>query len=374
MMRSRRQTARRGGAPAQAARALFGAALLALVLMAAGCAGESGGAAQASAVRSFTAMDTGMSLTVSATDQKAADEAADACVERVRELDALLSPEGGQSQISILNGAGGDATPVREDLLPLFATARAVAQETDGAFDPTVYPLTSAWGFTDGAYRAPSDEELDALLPRVGYERLHVDASARTVALESDARMDVGGVAKGFAADELRALLAERGATSALLDLGGNVTALGSKPDGSPWKVGVADPAAPDQLAGTLELTDATASTSGDYQRFFVDDAGVRHHHLLDPATGRPAESGLASVTVVGPDGARCDALSTALFVMGLDRAVDAWRAAAASGESGGAFEAVLIESDGTMHVTAGLAEAFSPSEGFAERMAVVPR
>ena len=366
--------AQRGSALARAARALLGAALLACSLMAAGCAGEAGGATQASAARSFTAMDTGMSLTVSAADQKAADGAAAACVERVRELDALLSPKGEQSQVSILNGANGDATPVREDLLPLFATARAVAEETGGAFDPTVYPLTSAWGFTDGAYRVPSDEELDALLPRVGYERLRIDASDGTVALEGDAQMDVGGVAKGFAADELRALLAERGATSALLDLGGNVTALGNRPDGAPWRVGVADPAAPDQLAGTLELTDATASTSGDYQRFFVGDAGVRHHHLLDPATGRPAESGLASATVVGPDGARCDALSTALFVMGLDRAIDAWRAAAASDAPGDAFEAVLIEADGTVHVTEGLADAFSPSEGFAERMAVVPR
>ena len=161
---------------------------------------------------------------------------------------------------------------------------------------------------------------------------------------------------------QLRALLRERDITSALFDLGGNVTALGSKPDGSPWKVGVADPDDPGKLAGLLEVRDATVSTSGAYQRYFEGKDGTRYHHLLDPSTGYPAASDLASASVVGADGAQCDALSTACFVLGLDGALDLWRAAAADGDA--AFDLVLIASDGRTFVTDGIADAYTPAAG----------
>ncbi|WP_232050946.1 FAD:protein FMN transferase [Arabiibacter massiliensis] len=316
-------------------------------------------------------MDTAMTVTVSADGQAAADEALAACVARVEELDALLAPAGGESELARLNAAGGAPQNVGDDVRALVETALAAARETDGAFDPTVYPLTDAWGFTDGEHRTPSPDEIAALLPRVGYGAAAVDDAAGTVALSGGAQIDVGGVAKGFAADELRAILAERGASSALLDLGGNVTALGAKGDGSPWRVGVADPAAPDQLAGAIELAaGATVSTSGPYQRFFTDDEGVVRHHLIDPATGYPADSDLASASVIGPDGARCDALSTALFVMGLDDALAFWRACDAQGGDA-AFEAVLIGKDGSVHVTAGLADAFEPAGAYADATTV---
>ena len=207
-----------------------------------------------------------------------------------------------------------------------------------------------------------SRDEVAALLPRVGYAAVQVDEAAGTVTLEDGAQIDVGGVAKGFAADELRALLRERDITSALFDLGGNVTALGSKPDGSPWKVGVADPDDPGKLAGLLEVRDATVSTSGAYQRYFEGKDGTRYHHLLDPSTGYPAASDLASASVVGADGAQCDALSTACFVLGLDGALDLWRAAAADGDA--AFDLVLIASDGRTFVTDGIADAYTPAAG----------
>lgn len=322
------------------------AALLACALGAAlavgpvGCAGgEPDGAdvPTTTATSSFTAMDTGMTLTVHAASQAVADDAANACRQRVLELDELLAPENAASEIARANAAGG-------------------------AFDPTVYPLTSAWGFTTGDHRVPSTDELAALLPRVGYAAVQVDETAGTVTLEGGAQIDVGGVAKGFAADELRALLRERDITSALFDLGGNVTALGSKPDGSPWKVGVADPDDPGKLAGLLEVRDATVSTSGAYQRYFEGKDGTRYHHLLDPSTGYPAASDLASASVVGADGAQCDALSTACFVLGLDGALDLWRAAAADGDA--AFDLVLIASDGRTFVTDSIADAYTPAAG----------
>lgn len=329
------------------------AALLACALGAAlavgpvGCAGgEPDGAdvPTATATSSFTAMDTGMTLTVHVVSQAVADDAANACRQRVLELDELLAPENATSEIARINAAS-DA-----------------AHRTGGAFDPTVYPLTSAWGFTTGDHRVPSPDEVAALLPRVGYAAVQVDEAAGTVTLEDGAQIDVGGVAKGFAADELRALLRERDITSALFDLGGNVTALGSKPDGSPWKVGVADPDDPGKLAGLLEVRDATVSTSGAYQRYFEGKDGTRYHHLLDPSTGYPAASDLASASVVGADGAQCDALSTACFVLGLDGALDLWRAAAADGDA--AFDLVLIASDGRTFVTDGIADAYTPAAG----------
>lgn len=351
----------------RALRALAACALVACALGAglAGCATAGGGADAAAATRAFTAMDTGMTLTVHAADQAAADEAADACERRVRELDAALSPE----MLASMSDANSDVAYFCDDLQPLFATALDVARETDGAFDPTVYPLTSAWGFTDGNHRVPSDDELAALLPLVGFERVDFDASTGAFVIEQGTQMDVGGVAKGFAADELSALLRERGVTSALFDLGGNVTALGSKPDGSLWKVGIADPSAPDRLAGALSVQDATVSTSGAYQRFF-DEGGTRYHHLLDPATGYPAASDLASVSVVGPNGARCDALSTACYVLGTEGALALWRAT--GGED--AFDLVLIGNDGSVRVTEGVAASFTAAEGYAGRVNVEER
>ena len=308
-----------------------------------------------------------MTVTAHAADQATADDAARACMERVQQLDGLLAPEDPASEIARANEADGRPVAVSADVRALVKAALAVADQTNGAFDPTVYPVTSAWGFTSGEHRVPSPDELAALKGRVGYGNVSVDDAAGTVTLAAGTQIDVGGVAKGFATDELRALLAECGVASALLDLGGNVTAIGSKPGGGPWKVGIANPGAPDALAGAIELGDATVSTSGAYQRFFVDDSGVTRHHLIDPATGYPAETDLASASVIGPNGARCDALSTALYVMGLDRALALWR----SSEDDAAFEAVLIAKDGSVHVTAGIAGVFTPADAFADRVVV---
>lgn len=352
------------------ARAMAGIAGCAVALACAGCVGGnvSDGAASASATRSFTAMDTGMNLIINAVDQATADDVAQTCEQRIHELDELLSPVGEQSQIALLNDTDEEVTYFSHDLLPLFTTACSVASETDGAFDPTVYPITSAWGFTSGTYRVPTDSELAGLLPLVNYNHVHIDVSAGAIVLSSGTQMDVGGVAKGFAADKLRGILEQHGVSSALFDLGGNVTAVGSKPDGTPWKVGIANPAAPDQLAGALALGDVTASTSGSYQRFFVDKDGIRRHHLIDPATGYPADSNLASVTVIGSDGARCDALSTALYVKGFDGALELWRSAAEP------FEAILIDNDGTVYVTEGIASSFALDAGYEGQMETVSR
>ena len=171
---------------------------------------------------------------------------------------------------------------------------------------------------------------------------------------EKGVELDLGAVAKGYTGDQLMALLAREGIASAIVELGGNVQALGTKPDGSPWRVAVRDPAG-DGSVGVVEVVDQAVVTSGGYERYFEED-GVRYWHIIDPATGWPARSGLASVTVVGESGLLCDGLSTALFVMGREGALEHWR-------QHRDFEAVLVSEDGSVTITAGLEGRFTPAD-----------
>ena len=235
------------------------------------------------------------------------------------------------------------------DTAALLERALALCGETGGALDVSIYPVVRAWGFTTGAYRVPEEAELAALLERVDYTRISLEGTVLT--LPEGMELDLGAVAKGWTGDRLMELLRGEGITSAIVELGGNVQALGSKPDGSPWRVAVQ---APDGsgYAGALEITDCAAVTSGGYQRYFEQD-GETYCHIIDPAGGRPARSGLASVTVVAEEGAAADALSTALFVLGRERGEALWR------ERGG-FECVFIGEDGSVAVTQGLEGRFS--------------
>ncbi|MDE6922700.1 MAG: FAD:protein FMN transferase [Oscillospiraceae bacterium] len=270
--------------------------------------------------------------------------------DRVRELEALLSVTGGDSEVYALNHAG--AADLSPDTAELLGAALDLCRRTDGALDVSIYPVLRSWGFTTGEYAVPDDETLAALLARVDYAQVKLDGSA--AALPEGMEIDLGSVAKGYAGDALAALLRENGVTSALLDLGGNIQTVGSKPDGSPWRVAVRDPAG-DGTVGVVEAENQAVVTSGGYERYFEED-GVRYWHILDPKTGRPARNGLASVTVVGASGLVCDGLSTALFVMGLDGALDHWRAHRD-------FEAVLVSEDGSVTVTAGLEDRFTPAD-----------
>ena len=235
--------------------------------------------------------------------------------------------------------------------------ALEMARETDGALDPTVYPLLRAWGFTTGEYRIPDLEEIAGLLERVGYARVRLEENV--VRLEPGMMLDLGAVGKGWAGDLLIDFLRERNVTSAILDLGGNIQTLGSKPDGTPWRLGLRDPFSQD-LYGVVEVRDAAVVTSGAYERYFTGEDGRQYGHILDPATGCPAQSGLASVTVISSEGKLCDALSTALYVMGLEKASAYWRAHQD-------FEMVLVTREGEIYLTPGAEDLFTPHAAGAE-------
>lgn len=297
---------------------------------------------------SFFAMNTPMSVQIDG------DETLLRGVEDlVYSLERKLSVTDEKSEIFAINSNGGGE--VSSDTAELIDFALDMCADTDGALDITVYPVVRAWGFTandvDYEYRVLGDDEISELLALVDYRK--VDVSDNSVTLGEGMMLDLGAVAKGYASDEIAEYLRENGVKSALLNLGGNIYALGKKPNGTEWTIGVADPTNGGYL-GSMQVADMAVVTSGGYERWFSIDGVTTYCHIIDPATGRPVDydSGFRSVTVVGSSGARCDALSTALFVMGPDAAYDYWR------EHGG-FEAVFLTVDGELFVTAGLEDNF---------------
>ncbi|MBP5212271.1 MAG: FAD:protein FMN transferase, partial [Pyramidobacter sp.] len=259
----------------------------------------------------FFAMDTPVTLTAYGRGAPEALREAERCV---RALERELSVTDSRSAVSRLNSGepvAADGTAGKAVGLSLELCA-----ETDGAFDPTLYPALRAWGFTTGEHRVPPPSQLTELLARTGPARVKLENG--TFRLDEGAMIDLGGIGKGLASDAAAELLRKSGVKSAVLNLGGNVRTLGKRPGGGSWRIGVRDPDG--GLLGVIETGEGAVITSGSYERFFEKD-GVRYWHILDPKTGAPARSGVVSVTVVGSSGARCDALSTAYFVMGPERA-----------------------------------------------------
>ena len=295
--------------------------------------------------RTFFAMDTVMTVTA----EGATRSVMDACEAEVARLEGLFSVTRPDSEIAKLNAEGRAA--LSEDAQAVLSCALETAELTDGALDVTLYPVVRAWGFTTGDYRVPSDEEISELLGRVDWRRVTLEDGE--AALPEGAMADLGAVAKGYASDRLAALLREAGLGSALIDLGGNVVCVGAKPDGSPWRIGIRDPEDPDSLLGLVAVSDRAVVTSGCYERFFTGEDGAVYGHIFDPATGRPAESGLSSVTVISSSGLRCDALTTALYVLGAERSADVL--ARLDG-----VEAVLASEDGELWITPGLRDIFT--------------
>lgn len=264
------------------------------------------------------AMDTFMSVKAYGDN---AENALKKSEEEIKRLESSFSVTDKNSDIYKVNSNSGTDIKVSDDTAELINYTNKISAETNGATDMTIYPVLKEWGFTTGDYNVPDDDTINILLKNVDYTK--VEVSGNTVTLPKDYAIDLGSSAKGYTGDRIAAILKENGVNSAIINLGGNVQAVGTKPDGSSWKVAVKDPVNSDADFCILSVADKAVITSGSYERYFTDDNGNRYWHILDPATGRPADNGLTSVTIIGTNGTQCDCLSTALFVMGTDKAVE---------------------------------------------------
>lgn len=304
-------------------------------------------ASQNEATTELFAMDTYITMTAYGRNAETTLTEAE---ERLIEMEQLWSVTGSNSDIYAVNHSDGQPVSVSEETAKLLSFALQMAEETNGALEPTIYPVLVAWGFTTEDNRVPSDAEIVELLENVGYERVRLEGN--TVQLDNGMMLDLGAVGKGYAGDLVAQVLRENGITSALLDFGGNIQTIGTKPDGSLWRLGLRDPFSGGAL-GILEISNMAVVTSGNYERYFISEDGKQYGHIIDPSTGYPAESGLASVTVIAEEGRLCDALSTSLFVMGLDQAAEYWR-------QHQNFDMILITGEGEIYLTEGIVDVFT--------------
>jgi len=280
-------------------------------------------------------------------DGEIAAEAVHRAFDRMTEVERVARSKGHDSPLaSIREGKGamllGDAALVME-------TAMSVAVASSGAFDPTLGELVELWGIGTDQPEVPDEGEIRGALGRSGYRKI-----PETGCCPEGMTMwlDLGGVAKGYAVDEAVKELKKAGIGSGIVNAGGDLRSFGVKPGKSSWKIGIQNPDDPQDLAGVLDVDEMSVATSGDYQRYFEEGA-VRYHHILDSTTGRPARSGVRSVTVLAPDCALADALATAAFVMGPERGLkllERWEG----------VEGVLISEDGVYHVTTGIGTRIS--------------
>lgn len=261
-------------------------------------------------------------------------------VERIHQLEDLFSVTKKDSDVSKINAAEGKPVTVSGETYELLGQCLQFAEMTEGLFDVSVYPLVRLWGFTTGEYRVPAEQEIREVLGDIDYKKIRFSGGDQ-VQLPKGMQIDLGAAAKGYVSQKLMELFRERGIESAVVSLGGNVQTMGKKQDGTRYRIGIVDPADGTSLYGTLEAEDQAVITSGIYQRYFEKE-GKTYHHIMDKRTGKPAENNLASVTVIAKEGTMGDALATALYVMGEEKAVQYQK-------SHPEIQVILIRKDGSL-------------------------
>lgn len=284
-------------------------------------------------------------------DETAGRAAIDAVMAEMRRIDRLMSTYKTDSELSRVNReAAKRPVAVTKELFDLVSRSLEVSEMTDGAFDITYASAGHLYNYRHKI--KPSAEALGEALPAIDYRYVILNKSDTSIAFQHDGvRVDLGGIAKGHAVDRAIGLLQARGIKQAIVSAGGDSRIVGDR-QGRPWMVGVRDPRREKEMAAILPLSDTAVSTSGDYERYFELD-GVRYHHIITPASGRPA-TGVRSVTVVGQDSTTMDALSTSVFVMGVQKGLSLV-------ESLTDVEAVIIDDAGRMHYSSGLLRRQSP-------------
>ena len=299
--------------------------------------------------QSVFAMDTVMTVKAYGPNAQTAVEEG---VAEIEKLEKLLSATDENSEIYALNN--GDSPVLAKDTASLLSRALEIGSSTDGAYDMSIYPVVKLWGFPDKNYHVPTSEELMSVLELSGQKHLSFDEKACTLTFDKEGcAIDLGGIAKGYTSSRIMEIFKDNGVKSGIVVLGGNVQALGTKPDGGSFNIAIAHPVDPQKYIGAIKVKDAAVITSGGYERYFEEN-GVKYHHIIDPSTGYPSDSGLISVTIVSSDGTLADGLSTALFVMGKDKAVSYYQ------KHSDEFEMVLMDEAENIYVSQGLEGLFT--------------
>ncbi|MGZ7443293.1 FAD:protein FMN transferase [Paenibacillus sp. TH7-28] len=336
--------------------------VLTLILIAAllgGCSGSgsaAGGATdektpQASAVQpkseTYFIFDT--VVTVRIYDDRATEQNFKDLDNLLKGIDSCISRTDSGSEISKVNASSGIApVKVSTETFNLVAKALEYAKRTDGQFDPAIGNLVSLWNIGHEGAHVPPEEEITAARRLTDYRKIEMNEAAQEIYLqEKGMAIDLGSIGKGYAADRIYDYLAEQGFHSAIIDLGGNVYAMGTKPNGDEWNIGIQDPDKErGNQIGTIRVNDKTIVTSGIYERFFIEN-GKLYQHILDPTTGYPVDNGISSVTIVTDKSTDADALSTTLFVLGIDKGLEFV-------ENTPNTEALFITKDKKLYATSG--------------------
>lgn len=253
------------------------------------------------------------------------------------------------SQVSMISRMSGkQKVAVDPDLIKMLKRGNELSELVGGTFDVSIGPLTDLWGIGRKGDFVPTDEEINKVLPLVNYHLVDVDEDNNTVYLQKTGmKLDLGGIAKGYATDKAIEILKAQGITSALVNAGGDIRVIGNKPDGTPWRIGVQHPRNSDGIIAKMPLTDwDTMESSGDYQRFITKE-GIRYSHILDPRTGKQPRS-VTSVTMVMNNSTDGDVLSTALFIVGVEQGLEILK-------SFPGVEAIWVTTDGKVVTSPGL-------------------
>ena len=301
--------------------------------------------------RDYMAMDTVFSLRIgeiTSEGGKSASDIFDECERLTAEIEGILSAVIEDSELTSLNANVNAIFDVDPTLIEVLTVARDIYELTDGAYDPAIGSLVSLWNVKNGG-PVPADDKVTSAMKASGMDKIEVGTDYVKKS-DTAVKIDLGGIGKGYVAQKLAEYLFESGAPYGIVSAGRTVGVFGTKPDGESFKIGIADPFNPDGVAGYIYTDSGFVSVSGDYEQYFEED-GLRYHHIIDPDTGYPADSGLSSVAVLSQNGAAADALSTALLVMGYDKAIELYKSGKIS------FEAVFIEDDGDVKTTSGLTE-----------------
>ncbi|MFL0167469.1 FAD:protein FMN transferase [Candidatus Clostridium helianthi] len=279
--------------------------------------------------------------------------AIDKALERLNEIDNRMSAFKESSDISKINfNAGNKGEKVNNDTYFVVKKAIEYSRILEGTFDPTIRPLVKLWSIGTKEERIPEKSKIEKVLKLINYNDVIFDDKNNLIMLKHDKQaLDVGGIAKGFAADEVRDIFYQHNIKSALIDLGGNIFALGSKEDGSAWKVGIQNPFKPrGEFIGILSVKNKSIVTSGNYERYFIKD-GKKFHHIIDPKTGYPSESKIISATIISDNSIDGDGLSTGVYIIGIDKAMKII-------ETIEGIDAIFITEDKKIYKTSGIDES----------------